>query len=305
LIEKILADKEHLTGSNLSVIIKALELMESNASKEVALALAKQTEEAFRDHSETQVAIAAWQQHALREHEMEDLGMWVSEEGDSQKNPQKAKELGNALMAKIASPITAFVLIKLAIELEQEGSIEVASEFVKIASTQIENAKGDSKNELASSCEKSIKRLGVINKAMNISTLVDTEGKAIDMARYQGKVVLVDFWASWCGPCIQEIPNIEKVFAEKNSEGFEVIGVNLDQDRSKMEAFLKSKKLLWTTYVSASQEPNESGFNTPLAVETGIIAIPFVVVIGKDGNVAAIHVRGDKLAPTIAEQLAK
>jgi thiol-disulfide isomerase/thioredoxin len=189
--------------------------------------------------------------------------------------------------------------------MEYSGSNEIAKAMIDLAETQVENAKGEAKEELARNVSQFQKRLAILDKPMDFSGLVDVEGKPMDLERYKGKVILVDFWASWCGPCIQEIPNIERVFDEKNSEGFEVIGINLDEERSKLDGFLEKRPLKWNTYVSSSEDPKNRGFRTPIATEIGIAAIPFVAVIGKDGNVAAIHVRGPKLESTIAEQLAK
>jgi thiol-disulfide isomerase/thioredoxin len=305
LIEKILSKPSDLIPSNLLAITQALERLDSKSESELALQLAKKTEVAFRDFPETQVALGAWEQHAGRLEEMKVLGALMDPKSTSDRQAATVKNAIDSLMTKIPSPLTAFVLVQIAIQMEYSGSTDIAKDMIALAETQIENAKGEAKEELARNCSQFNKRLAILNKPMDFTGLVDVEGKPMDLERYKGKVVLVDFWASWCGPCIQEIPNIEKVYEEKNAEGFEVIGVNLDEERVKLDAFLEKKPLKWATYVSSSDEPKYRGFKTPLAAEIGIAAIPFVVVIGKDGNVAAIHVRGPKLETTIAEQLAK
>ena len=207
-------------------------------------------------------------------------------------------------MAKIPSPWTAFFLVQIAIKVEYSGRPYIAKELIEVAETQIKNLKDpDAQAELERNCKQFRSRFAILNKPLNLSELVDTAGKPVDPNRYKGKVVLVDFWATWCGPCLQEIPNIEEAFAAYNKEGFEVIGVNLDEDRSKLDKFLASKKLLWSTYVSS--KPDAVGFETPLASEIGISAIPFIAIIGKDGNVAGIHIRGRKIQDKIVELLAK
>ena len=305
LIEKILAKPSELIPSNLLAITQALERLDGKSESELALQLAKQTEEAFRNFPETQVALSAWEQHAGRLEEMKVLGSLMDPKSDSIRDAAAVKVAIDSLMTKIPSPLTAFVLVQIAIQMEYSGSNEIAKAMIDLAETQVENAKGEAKEELARNVSQFQKRLAILDKPMDFSGLVDVEGKPMDLERYKGKVILVDFWASWCGPCIQEIPNIERVFDEKNSEGFEVIGINLDEERSKLDEFLEKKPLKWNTYVSSSEDPKNRGFRTPIATEIGIAAIPFVAVIGKDGNVAAIHVRGPKLESTIAEQLAK
>lgn len=300
----ILADTKDLATANLNALAQAMDAIAKRSENEVAIQLAKETEEAFRDNDQPQMALGAWQLYAKMIPETKEVGSLLQSDSKEDQEPANARKLAEALMAKIPSPWTSFYLIQLATEVEYSGRIFVAKELFEVAETQAGNLKHEeAKKELESNLKKFLSRLGTLNKPMNLSELVDLEGKPLDLARYKGKVVLIDFWATWCGPCLQEIPNIEEVYEAQNKNGFEVIGVNLDEKRSDLDSFLASKKLLWSTYVSS--KPDAVGFQTPVVTEIGISAIPFIAIIGKDGNVAEIHVRGRKIAAKVIELLAK
>lgn len=302
--KKILVDAKDLAPANLNALAQAMDAIAKRSEDEVATQLAKETAEAFRDSDEPQLALGAWQLYARMVPEMKDFETLIQSDAKEDQDPAIARKLAEAFMAKVPSPWTSFYLVKVATQVEYSGRMFVAKELYEVAETQVGNLKHEkAKEELESNLKKFLSRIGTLNKPMNLSELVDLEGKPLDLARYKGKVVLVDFWATWCGPCLQEIPNIEEVYEAQNKNGFEVIGVNLDEDRSELTSFLGSKKLLWTTYVSS--KPDAVGFQTPLVSEIGISAIPFIALIGKDGNVAEIHVRGRKIAAKVIELLAK
>jgi thiol-disulfide isomerase/thioredoxin len=136
-----------------------------------------------------------------------------------------------------------------------------------------------------------LRRLSLPGHPMEINgTLLN--GKPFDQKTLAGKVVLVDFWATWCGPCVAEIPNVLEQYEKYHKDGFEVVGISLDQERETLEKFVTEQKLPWPILF---EEPKGDGWQHPLATFYGISGIPTVILIGRDGNVITLDARGEKL----------
>jgi thiol-disulfide isomerase/thioredoxin len=128
----------------------------------------------------------------------------------------------------------------------------------------------------------------------------DLAGKPLSVADHKGKVVLVDFWATWCGPCREELPNVIATYKKYHDQGFDIIGVSLDSDRDKLDAFLKKQDgMTWQQFFDGQ------GWNNELAVKYGVEAIPFTVLIGPDGKIIGTDLRGEKLGTAVGDALAK
>ncbi|MEM7474482.1 MAG: TlpA disulfide reductase family protein [Planctomycetota bacterium] len=142
-------------------------------------------------------------------------------------------------------------------------------------------------------------RLAMLGKKVDFLDAVDFDGKEFDWAEYEGKVVVVDFWASWCIPCLREIPKLREVYQQHSKDGLEIVGINMDDDLKNAESLLTSQKLPWKNYRFA----NALGFESAFAQRHGIKAIPFVLLIGKDGTVQKLHTRGEQLLPAVQAAL--
>ncbi|MBE0542862.1 MAG: TlpA family protein disulfide reductase [Verrucomicrobia bacterium] len=127
----------------------------------------------------------------------------------------------------------------------------------------------------------------------------DLDGKPLSLANYKGKVVLIDFWAVWCGPCVKELPHVLKAYEKHHDNGFEIIGISLDQDKAKLDAFIKENKMPWQQFFDGQ------GWKNKLSTHYGVNSIPATYLIDGEGTIIGKNLRGDALETAVAKALGK
>ena len=131
-----------------------------------------------------------------------------------------------------------------------------------------------------------LRRLDAMGKPLDIK-FVAMDGRQVDLSQMKGKVVLVDFWATWCVPCVDEIPHVKEAYEQFHAKGFEVVGISFDGLQQSLQRFVEQKKLPWPQYFDGKDSANKFG------IQYGIVGIPVMWLVDKNGNLREINARAD------------
>ena len=123
----------------------------------------------------------------------------------------------------------------------------------------------------------------------------DLKGNDLSLEKYRGNVILLDFWAVWCKPCIAEMPNVKQVYEKYKDDNFQIIGISLDESRNTLVGYLDKEGITWP------QVFDGNGWKNDVAQMYGISAIPQMYLIDGEGVVRKSDVRGHALEPAVAE----
>lgn len=144
----------------------------------------------------------------------------------------------------------------------------------------------------------SLRKLKIGLPALEFSAKT-SDGKRISLEDYKGKVVLLDFWASWCNPCRAEMPNVKKVYEEYHDKGFEIIGISLDDKEANFKKYMDSEQMTWPQIFDGN------GWKSEIGQLYAVTAIPATYILDRDGIIRYKNARGKDLGKAVKELIGK
>ncbi len=138
-----------------------------------------------------------------------------------------------------------------------------------------------------SSAEAAGSQLALLTQPIDLKFDSATDGKPVDLSKLRGKVVLLDFWATWCGPCMAKLPEIQKLNAKYKDKDFQLIGISLDQDKAALLKTTKARNMDWPEYFDGK------GWESAVGTRFGVQSIPAAWLLDKQGLAHAVEREAD------------
>ena len=181
-------------------------------------------------------------------------------------------------------------------KLEKGSDRKRAAEVNRELGRLLSKSKDKEVAQIGEKMEGIARRLTLLGKPLELTGTAVAAGK-FDWSKYRGKVVLVDFWATWCGPCMEELPNVVKNYELYHDRGFDVVGISVDEDKTALKKFLAEKEIPWVTLNSGGWDQNA------MANYYGVTSIPTAFLVNEEGKAVSVHARGEELSRQLAKLL--
>ena len=151
-------------------------------------------------------------------------------------------------------------------------------------------------------------RAGRIMQKQALNKPIEFAGKTVDdkdfsTKEYKGKVILIDFWATWCGPCVKELPRVKALYAKYHEKGLEIVGISCDGEGEKLAAYVKKESIPWIQMWDKKAQTGGDSWH-PITKKWGILSIPAMFLIDRNGNLRTVEARAnmEEMIPKLLDE---
>ena len=214
-------------------------------------------------------------------------------DGDREQADPLYREMTNWLINQELNQANLQLAMQAVAGLEKLEDYRLSRALLKTVSNRIANSNFEVSPQIFATIEAAEQRMSLVGQRFPLTgKLID--GQFLEPAELTGKIVLVDFWASWCVPCRKEMPHIRQLLDRYQDRGFRAVGVCLDEERATAQRFLnQSVDINWPNLLEP--DPDKSGMNHPLAKWANVSKLPTAILLDGDGKVISIAARGENL----------
>jgi thiol-disulfide isomerase/thioredoxin len=263
---------------------------------------AKELEElafrAFSGSDDRELRYEAWNQWTQDSRSVENFLSSLQALKNSPDQSQPVLAAARGLYQEHPNAVTLEMIAGVIPDTEYAGHLGLSQELANFVNSELAQYSGSvSLEAIQATLSEHGQRVGWLDRKLELSGLVDENGASLDLSAYVGKVVFIDFWATWCPPCLKEIPNIRQVHQELTEKGFSVLSINMDKDQKRLEQFLQDQRFPWPTYRPASIDTKS------LTDQFGITLFPHTMLMNQDGKIVSLHVHGPALKAQVLNLL--
>lgn len=282
----------------MTSLLHALRVFEQMGYHEQISPLQRVAFEAFSESGDKPLRFESWNQLVGAAPSREQLLAAMDTLGSPQFDGSAAIIAAQALLNDFPNAVTLEVLSEYVPTLEYAGHPTTSQQLVETIEHQSSKLpEGNSLMAIQSILNERKLRLSWAGRELGQLDLVDLNGKAVSQESLEGKVVLVQFWASWSLPCLRELPYLENCYGKLKAKGFEILSINMDSELNAMLAFIKEHPADWPIYRHSNNDIRL------LTQQFGITMFPHSLLIDQTGKVVRVNLRGPEMETELVRLL--
>ncbi len=296
---QLVSDPQYRGRVEMVSIINAADTLHRMGYVEDAKRIEQAAFAAFSDSSDAQLRNESWNLLTSKSQSVENFLQSLKSALDGKPDASSILAAARNVLDEYPNPVTLEMIAGVIPDLEYRGHVETSRTLADLVHGTIASfaSTGNSINASRSILSEHQRRTQWIGRKIEFDNLIDQNGQPLDWSSFDGKVVLIDFWATWCVPCLQEIPVMRKAFEELSSQGFAILSINMDSDPGALTQFMATERLPWPTYHGGSD-----GLQ-PIVERYGVSRFPLTMLTDKSGKVVYLHVRGSDIATKVKQLL--